>query len=80
MPVLYDPVEVSGNWQSPIGTPAIRTWAPRKEYGFAVAWMSPGQWVGTAFGTMFVGWIVRDLGRRAAFVATGRLGFVWVFL
>jgi ACS family glucarate transporter-like MFS transporter len=63
----------------PIGTQAIRTWAPRKEYGFAVAWMSLGQWFGTAFGAMFVGWVVRDFGWRAAFMATGALGFVWLF-
>jgi len=62
----------------PIGTQAIRTWAPRREYGFAVAWMSLGQWFGTAFGAMFVGWVVRDFGWRAAFAATGGLGFVWL--
>ena len=62
----------------PIGTQAIRAWAPRREYGFAVAWMSLGQWFGTAFGAMFVGWVVRDFGWRAAFVTTGALGFVWI--
>jgi MFS transporter, ACS family, D-galactonate transporter len=62
----------------PIGTGAVRAWAPRKEYGFAVASLSLGQWFGTAFGALFVGWIVSVFGWRAAFVVTGLLGFVWV--
>ena len=62
----------------PIGTQAIRAWAPREEYGVSVASMSLGQWFGTAFGAMFVGWIVSNLGWRAAFVLTGILGLVWV--
>jgi MFS transporter, ACS family, D-galactonate transporter len=62
----------------PIGTGAVRAWAPRKEYGFAVASLSLGQWFGTAFGALFVGWIVATFGWRAAFVVTGVLGFIWV--
>jgi len=62
----------------PIGTQAIRAWAPRAEYGVSVASMSLGQWFGTAFGAMFVGWVVRDFGWRAAFVLTGVLGLIWV--
>ena len=62
----------------PIGTQAVRAWAPRPEYGVAVASLSLGQWFGTAFGAMFVGWVVRDFGWRAAFVLTGLLGLVWV--
>ncbi len=62
----------------PIGTQAIRAWAPREEYGVSVASMSLGQWFGTAFGAMFVGWIVSNLGWRAAFVLTGILGLIWV--
>ena len=62
----------------PIGTQAIRAWAPREEYGVSVASMSLGQWFGTAFGAMFVGWIVSNLGWRAAFVLTGVLGLIWV--
>ncbi|MFI4999309.1 MAG: MFS transporter [Reyranellales bacterium] len=62
----------------PIGTQAIRAWAPRPEYGVSVASMSLGQWFGTAFGAMFVGWVVRDFGWRAAFVLTGVLGLIWV--
>jgi len=62
----------------PIGTQAIRAWAPQKEYGVSVASMSLGQWFGTAFGAMFVGWVVRDFGWRAAFVLTGVLGLIWV--
>lgn len=62
----------------PIGTQAVRAWAPRPEYGFAVASLSLGQWFGTAFGAMFVGWVVRDFGWRSAFVLTGVLGLVWV--
>ncbi len=62
----------------PIGTQAVRAWAPRPEYGFAIASLSLGQWFGTAFGAMFVGWVVRDFGWRAAFVLTGLLGLIWV--
>ncbi len=62
----------------PIGTQAVRAWAPRAEYGVSMASMSLGQWFGTAFGAMFVGWVVRDFGWRAAFVLTGVLSLVWV--
>ncbi len=62
----------------PIGMQAIRSWAPRPEYGFAVASLSLGQWFGTAFGAMFVGWVVADFGWRAAFMATGVLGLLWM--
>lgn len=62
----------------PIGTQAVRSWAPRPEYGFAVASLSLGQWFGTAFGALFVGWVVRDFGWRASFLLTGVLGFIWV--
>jgi ACS family glucarate transporter-like MFS transporter len=62
----------------PIGTQAVRAWAPRPEYGVAIASLSLGQWFGTAFGAMFVGWVVRDFGWRAAFVLTGVLGLIWV--
>jgi MFS transporter, ACS family, D-galactonate transporter len=62
----------------PVGAQAVRAWAPRAEYGISVASLSLGQWFGTAFGAMFVGWVVRDFGWRAAFVLTGVLSLAWV--
>ncbi|HEY1412595.1 MAG TPA: MFS transporter, partial [Rhodopila sp.] len=64
----------------PIGTRAIRDWAPRREHGFAVAALSLGQWFGVAFGAMSVGWVVSQFGWRGGFVFTGLLGFVWLAL
>jgi ACS family glucarate transporter-like MFS transporter len=62
----------------PMGMQTIRAWTPRSEFGIAVAALSLGQWFGTAFGAMFVAWIVSDFGWRPAFVATGVLGLIWV--
>ncbi|WP_428375245.1 MFS transporter [Lichenicoccus sp.] len=62
----------------PIGTRAIRAWAPRREYGFAISTLSLGQWFGTAFGAMTVGAVVQHFGWRGAFVFTGMLGLVWL--
>jgi MFS family permease len=64
----------------PIGTRAIRDWAPRREYGFAVSSLSLGQWFGVAFGAMSVGWVVSNFGWRGGFVFTGLLGFIWLAL
>jgi ACS family D-galactonate transporter-like MFS transporter len=64
----------------PIGTRAIRAWAPRREYGFAVSALSLGQWFGVAFGAMSVGFVVAHFGWRGGFVFTGLLGFVWLAL
>jgi MFS family permease len=61
----------------PVGVRAIRAWAPRSEYGVAVASISLGQSAGGAFGAFLVGWLVRDFGWRTSFAVTGALGLVW---
>jgi MFS family permease len=64
----------------PVGIRAVRAWAPRSEYGVAVAAISLGQSAGGAFGALLVGWLVRDFGWRASFVLTGGLGLLWAAL
>ncbi len=61
----------------PVGIRAIRAWAPRSEYGVAVASISLGQSAGGAFGAFLVGWLVRDFGWRFSFLVTGCLGLAW---
>jgi len=61
----------------PVGIRTIRAWAPRSEYGVAVASISLGQSAGGAFGAFLVGWLVRDFGWRVSFGVTGALGLVW---
>jgi len=61
----------------PVGIKTVRAWAPRSEYGVAVAAISMGQSAGGAFGAFLVGWLVRDFGWRTSFAVTGALGLVW---
>jgi ACS family D-galactonate transporter-like MFS transporter len=61
----------------PVGIRTIRAWAPRSEYGVAVASISLGQSAGGAFGAFLVGWLVRDFGWRVSFGVTGLLGLIW---
>jgi ACS family D-galactonate transporter-like MFS transporter len=61
----------------PVGIKTVRAWAPRSEYGVAVAAISMGQSAGGAFGAFLVGWLVRDFGWRVSFAVTGALGLVW---
>jgi ACS family glucarate transporter-like MFS transporter len=61
----------------PVGVRAVRAWAPRSEYGVAVASISLGQSAGGAFGAFLVGWLVRDFGWRTSFAVTGVLGLIW---
>lgn len=64
----------------PVGIRAVRAWAPRSEYGVAVASISLGQSAGGAFGAFLVGWLVQGYGWRASFAVTGALGLVWAVL
>lgn len=61
----------------PVGIRAVRSWAPRSEYGVAVAAISLGQSAGGAFGALLVGWLVQDFGWRTSFAVTGMLGLAW---
>jgi MFS family permease len=62
----------------PVGNRAIREWAPVAERGFATAVFSSGQAFGTAATAIGAAWLITVAGWRAAFVALGVLGFIWV--
>jgi MFS family permease len=64
-----------GAW--PLGTRAVRAWAPRSEYGLAISAISLGQSFGVGFGALFIGWLITMVGWRASFVIGGVVGLVW---
>ncbi len=69
----------AGNW--PGATKAVSEWFPRRESGWAVALFDSGSSIGGALAPFIVLSIYRWFGSwRPAFVITGSLGFLWLFL
>jgi ACS family hexuronate transporter-like MFS transporter len=69
----------SANW--PGATKAVAEWFPRRESGWAVALFDSGSSIGAAIAPALVLAIFHFTGSwRPAFVVTGALGFVWVWL
>jgi MFS transporter, ACS family, aldohexuronate transporter len=69
----------SANW--PGATKAVSEWFPPRQSGWAVALFDSGSSIGGAIAPALVFAIVRLTGSwRPAFVVTGALGLVWVFL
>ena len=69
----------AGNW--PGATKAVSEWFPRRESGWAVALFDSGSSVGGALAPFIVLGILGVLGSwRPAFVITGSLGFLWLFV
>lgn len=62
----------------PVGASAVREWAPVRERGFATALLTTGITLGTAVGSLLIGWLLGIVGWRWAFVVSGGLGFIWV--
>jgi ACS family glucarate transporter-like MFS transporter len=56
----------------------VREWMPAQERGVANVFWSAGSFVGPAIGAILVAAIASTWGWRAAFVALGALGFVWL--
>jgi MFS family permease len=56
----------------------VREWMPAQERGVANVFWSAGSFVGPAIGAVITASIASAFGWRAAFIALGVLGFVWL--
>jgi len=56
----------------------VREWMPAQERGIANVFWSAGSFLGPALGALVVAAITSAWGWRAAFIALGALGFVWL--
>jgi ACS family hexuronate transporter-like MFS transporter len=68
----------SGNF--PAAIKATAEWFPKHERAFATGIFNAGSNVGALATAVLVPWITLRYGWRAAFVATGAIGFVWLAL
>ena len=69
----------SANW--PGATKAVSEWFPKRESGWAVALFDSGSSIGGAVAPFIVLWVYHTFGSwRPAFIITGALGFLWLFL
>ena len=66
----------AGNW--PGGVKAVSEWFPPKERAFAIGYFNSGSTLGAVVAPPLIAWLVLRFGWRAAFVATGALGFLWL--
>ena len=66
----------SGNFPAAIKTTA--EWFPKRERALATGIFNAGSNVGAILTPLIVPWIALTWGWRAAFIATGALGFVWL--
>ncbi len=66
------------NW--PGASKTVAEWFPVKERGLAVGIFDSGSSIGAIFAPPFVVFIASRFGWRYAFLASGTLGFVWLFL
>jgi MFS family permease len=56
----------------------VREWMPAEDRGIATTIFSAGSYSGPAFGALLVGAVATGWGWRAAFMAAGALGLVWL--
>jgi ACS family hexuronate transporter-like MFS transporter len=66
----------SGNFPAAIKT--VAEWFPTRERAFATGIFNAGSNVGAILTPIMVPWIALTWGWRAAFIATGALGFIWL--
>lgn len=66
----------AGNYTA--GPKAISEHFPPRERGFAFGTYTAGAMVGATISPPLIGWLALSYGWRAAFIATGALGFVWL--
>jgi ACS family hexuronate transporter-like MFS transporter len=67
----------AGNFPSAIK--AVAEWFPKKERALATGIFNAGTNVGAVIAPAVVPWITVTFGWPAAFLATGAIGFIWVF-
>jgi ACS family hexuronate transporter-like MFS transporter len=68
----------SANW--PAATKAVSEWFPKRERGLATALFDSGSSIGGAIAPFIILPIYLRWGWRPAFIITGLLGFVWIFV
>ena len=66
----------SGNFPASIKT--VAEWFPSRERALATGIFNAGSNVGAIITPIVVPWITLTWGWRAAFIATGALGFIWL--
>jgi ACS family hexuronate transporter-like MFS transporter len=66
----------SGNFPAAVKT--VSEWFPKAERALAVGIFNAGSNVGAVVAPLTVPWIALTWGWRAAFIATGAVGFVWL--
>ncbi|MGH9884338.1 MAG: MFS transporter [bacterium] len=66
----------SGNFPASVKT--VSEWFPKSERALAVGIFNAGSNVGAVVAPLTVPWIALTWGWRAAFIATGAIGFVWL--
>jgi ACS family hexuronate transporter-like MFS transporter len=67
----------SGNFPSAIKT--VAEWFPKKERALATGIFNAGSNIGAVIAPAVVPWITVTFGWPAAFLATGAIGFLWIF-
>jgi MFS transporter, ACS family, hexuronate transporter len=68
----------AGNW--PAATKVVSEWFPARERSLAVAIFDSGSSLGGVVAPPLVAWLILHYGWRSAFLVTGLLGFLWLFL
>lgn len=67
----------SGNF--PAAIRAVTEWFPKKERAFATGIFNSGANIGAVVTPVMVPWILGAYGWEEAFIATGAIGFIWLF-
>ncbi|MGG3964747.1 MFS transporter [Heyndrickxia faecalis] len=62
----------------PTNNRLVSTWFPKQERAFATGFYTAGEYVGLAFLTPILAWIVSDFSWQAIFIVTGILGFLFI--
>lgn len=71
-------VSEAGNFPAAIKT--VSEWFPKKERAYATGIFNSGANVGAIVAPLTVPWIVEKMGWEWAFILTGAVGFIWLFL
>ena len=61
----------------PANNRAVAAWFPRRERGMATGLYASGQYVGLAFLTPLLAWILTTYGWPTVFIVTGLIGMAW---
>ena len=68
----------AGNF--PTAIKAVAEWFPKKERALATGVFNSGANIGAVVAPAVVPWLTLTYGWQAAFIATGAIGFLWLFL